>query len=143
MNPKRTVSLILRAAALSLGLYALLAPAALSAADSRIYELRIYTCNEGKLDALHARFRDHTNEIFVRHGMTLIGFWTPTKAPEKDNTLIYILAYPSMEAREKAWAAFRNDPHWKKAQAESEKNGKLVNKVESRFMTPTDFSPLQ
>ena len=104
--------------------------------------MRIYTANDGKLDALHARFRNHTNQICVRHGMSLIGYWTPTEGPEKENTLIYILAYPSMAAREKAWAAFRDDPDWQKAKAESEKGGVLVKKVDSKFMTATDYSPL-
>jgi hypothetical protein len=142
MTQQRTVSLILRAAALSLALYALLAPAALLAADSRIFEMRIYTANDGKLDALNARFRNHTNQIFVRHGMSLIGYWSPTESPQKENTLIYILAYPSMAAREKAWAAFRDDPDWQKAKAESEKGGVLVKNVESKFMTATDYSPI-
>ena len=83
MTQQRTVFLILRAAVLSLALYALLAPAAVSAADSRIFEMRIYTANDGKLDALHARFRNHTNQIFVRHGMSLIGYWSPTEGPER------------------------------------------------------------
>ena len=142
MNQQRAFSLILRAAALSLALYALIAPAAVSAADSRVFEMRIYTANDGKLDALHARFRNHTNQIFVRHGMSLIGYWSPTEGPEKDNTLIYILAYPSMAAREKAWTAFRDDPDWQKAKAESEKDGILVKKVDSKFMTATDYSPI-
>ena len=133
---------MLRAGVLSLALHALLAPAAVSAADCRVFEMRIYTANDGKLDALHARFRNHTNQIFVRHGMSLIGYWTPTEGPEKDNTLIYILAYPSMEAREKAWTAFRDDPDWQKAKAESEKDGVLVKKVDPKFMTATDYSPI-
>lgn len=142
MAQRRTVSLILRAAALSMALHVFLAPAAVSAADSRVFEMRIYTANDGKLDALHARFRNHTNQIFVRHGMSLIGYWTPTESPQKENTLIYILAYPSMAAREKAWAAFRDDPDWQKAKAESEKGGVLVKNVESKFMTATDYSPI-
>ena len=113
------------------------------AAGNRVYELRTYTTHEGKLGDLHARFRDHTNYIFVRHGITLVGYWTPSDGPESKNTLVYILAYPSMEAREKAWAGFRNDPDWKKAYAESRKNGKIVQKVESKFLNPTDYSPLQ
>ena len=114
-----------------------------SAADGRVFEMRTYTTHEGKLDDLHARFSNHTNYIFVRHGMTLVGYWTPSDGPESKNTLVYILAYPSMEAREKAWAGFRNDPDWKKAYAESRKNGKIVQKVESKFLNPTDYSPLQ
>ena len=142
MRQHRTIHHSIRAIAFSLVVLTLLAPTALFAEDARVFEMRIYTANDGKLDALHARFRNHTNQIFVRHGMSLIGYWTPTEGPEKANTLIYILAYPSMEAREKAWAAFRDDPDWQKAKAESEKDGVLVKKVDSKFMTATDYSPL-
>jgi hypothetical protein len=113
------------------------------AADNRVFEIRTYTTHEGKLDDLHARFRDHTNYIFVRHGMTLVGYWTPSDGPESKNTLVYILAYPSMEAREKAWAGFLADPDWKKAFADSKKNGNIVEKVDSKFLNATDYSPLQ
>ena len=97
----------------------------------------------GKLDALLARFRNHTNAIFEKHGITLIGYWVPTDEKLSQNTLIYILAYPSKEAQAKAWKDFLDDPEWKKAKAESEKDGGLVSKVESTFMTPTDFSAIK
>lgn len=119
------------------------APAPMAAEDGRVFEMRTYTTHPGRLDALHARFRDHTNPIFVRHGMTLVGYWTPKEGPESENTLVYILAYPSMEAREASWKAFGADPDWKEARANSEKDGKIVMKVDSVFLTPTDYSPLQ
>ena len=109
--------------------------------ENRIFEMRTYTAAPGKLEALHARFRDHTNKLFTKHGMTMIGYWTPSEGDKKDNTLIYILAYPNKEAATKAWAAFRADPDWIKAKDASEVNGKLVDKVESVFMNPTDYSP--
>lgn len=112
------------------------------AAEGRFFELRIYTTNPGKLDALHARFRDHTNKLFVKHGMELVGYWTPADSPESANTLVYMLAYPSREAREAAWKAFHDDPVWVKAKAESERGGVLVQKVESKFLNPTDYSPI-
>lgn len=111
-------------------------------ADERVFELRTYTTHPGRLDALHKRFREHTNRIFVKHGMSLIGYWTPSEGPTAGNTLVYILAYPSMAAREASWKAFREDPEWKKAQAESEADGKIVSNVESVFLTPTDYSPM-
>ncbi len=114
-----------------------------AAADTRVFELRIYTTHEGKLDDLLTRFRDHTNPLFVKHGMSLIGYWTPSEGEEAGKTLIYILAYPSREARDASWKAFRNDPVWTKAYEESHKDGPLVEKVDSKFLTPTDFSPIQ
>ncbi len=109
----------------------------------RVFELRTYTCNEGKLPDLLARFRNHTIAIFDKHGMTSIAYWVPQDAPASQNTLIYILAHPSREAAKKNWEEFRNDPEWQKVQKESEANGKLVSKVESVFMEPADFSPLK
>ena len=105
--------------------------------------MRIYHCHDGKLNSLNARFRNHTNKLFKKYGMDLIGYWTPTKGEESKNTLVYILAYPNQEAREKSWKGFLNDPDWKKAYAASVKDGKLVKKIESRFMAPTDYSPIK
>lgn len=114
-------------------------------AGARFFELRTYTAAPGKLDALLARFRDHTNALFEKHGMTIIGFWVPTDEKRSKNTLIYILAYPSSQAREEAWRAFAADPDWVAAKNASEKNGPLLvkNGVESSYMTPTDFSPIK
>jgi hypothetical protein len=112
-------------------------------AADRVYELRTYTTFDGKLDALKARFRDHTIAIFNRHGMTSIGYWVPAEPPKSQNTLIYIIAHPSMEEAKKHWDDFRNDPEWKKVSADSEKDGKIVSHVDSVYMTPADFSMLK
>ena len=109
--------------------------------DSVVFELREYHANEGKLDALLARFRDHTITIFKRHGMESIGYWTPTDDPLKGKTLFYMLKHPSREAAIANWAAFHDDPEWKQVSAASEANGKLVVSTESTFLQLTDFSP--
>jgi hypothetical protein len=106
-----------------------------------VFELREYHASEGKLDALLARFRDHTIAIFKRHGMESIAYWAPTDDPLKGKTLFYILKHPSREAATANWAAFHDDPEWKSVSAASEVNGKLVDKVESTFLKLTDFSP--
>ena len=135
-----------------MGLGALIAALAvraapLSAADAppagKVFELRVYHANPGKLDALHARFRDHTCKLFKKHGIEMIGFWTPTQGEEAKDTLYYIVAFPSAEAQQKAWQAFRDDPIWKQAKADSEKEGTLVKKVESLNLQPTDYSPVR
>jgi len=109
----------------------------------RVYELRTYVTHEGKLEDLHRRFREHTTKLFEKHGMTNVGYWVPADGPESKNTLVYVLSYPNREAREKSWKAFLDDPDWKKAYAESHKNGPLVDKVISQIMTPTDYSSLK
>jgi hypothetical protein len=109
----------------------------------RVFEVRTYTAEPGKLEALHARFRDHTVQIFNKHGMTSVGYFAPTDEPLSKNTLIYILSFPSRDAAKKSWDEFRNDPEWQKVQKESEVNGKLVTKVDSVFTEPTDYSPMK
>ena len=111
--------------------------------DNRVFELRTYYANPGKMEALHARFREHTNKLFVKHGMTLIGYWSPIDAKEAQEKLIYILAYPSKEAAAASWKGFQNDPDWKTAKAKSEEQGPLVAKVVSVYMNPTDYSPIK
>jgi NIPSNAP len=114
-----------------------------SAGEARVFEMRTYYANPGKMTALHARFRDHTCKLFEKHGITLIGFWSPIDRAKADEVMVYILAYPSKEAADKAWKAFRADPDWLKAKAESEKAGPLVQKVESVYLNPTDYSKLR
>jgi hypothetical protein len=114
------------------------------AKDSRCFEMRTYHAAPGKFEAMHARFRDHTCALFKKHGMELVGFWVPTdKDKGADSTLIYLLAHKSRDEAKKSWAAFGNDPEWKKAKAESEANGKLVDKAESVFLSATNYSPLK
>lgn len=106
-----------------------------------IFELRIYHAAAGKLAELEARFRDHTIAIFERHGMKSIAYWTPMDEPDKSNTLIYILQHPSREAAAANWKSFQDDPEWKSVKEKSEANGKLVDKVDSTYMSYTEFSP--
>lgn len=112
-------------------------------AQGRVYELRTYTCHEGKLEALKTRFRDHTIRLFERHHMESVGYWVPQDPERSKTTLIYILIHPSREEADKNWAAFRADPEWVKARTASEAAGPIVQKVESVFMSPADFSKLK
>jgi len=112
-------------------------------APSHVYEMRTYTATEGKLDAVNARFRDHTRRIFERHNMKSVGYWTPLEGPTAGTTLVYILEHPSREEARKNWAAFSADPEWQKAKAESEKDGRIVAKAESVFLVPTDYSAIK
>jgi NIPSNAP len=116
-------------------------PEPAQAAESVVYELRVYHANEGKLDDLLKRFREHTTRLFEKHGMKNVAYWTPLDDPLKGKTLIYVLAHPSREAAASNWKAFGDDPEWQKVRDASEANGKLVEKVDSTFMTLTDFSP--
>lgn len=112
-------------------------------AGEQVYELRTYIAAPGKLDALNKRFREHTCELFKKHGMTLVGFWMPTEGDEAKNTLIYVLAHKDRAAADASWKAFRADPVWVEAKKASEVDGSLTEKVTSVFMRPTDYSLLK
>jgi hypothetical protein len=109
--------------------------------STTVYELRIYHAYEGKLGELLARFRDHTTQLFEKHGIKNVAYWTPTDEPLKGKTLVYMLAHPSREAATANWQSFRDDPEWQSVRDKSEANGKLVEKIDSTFLTLTDFSP--
>lgn len=112
-------------------------------ARQRLFEIRTYTTEPGRLDALHARFRNHTTRLFEKHGMTNIGYWTPTDEPRSKDTLVYVLAHDDADAAKKSWEGFRNDPDWHKVRAASEADGPIVKKVESVFLNPTDYSAIR
>ena len=116
---------------------------AAAAQSNRVFELRTYYTLPGRLPNLLARFRDHTVKLFEKHGMTNVGYWVPADAPGSENTLIYVLAHASRDAAKQSWDAFRTDPAWLKARAESEKDGKIVDKVEAVYLNPVDFSALR
>jgi hypothetical protein len=111
------------------------------ASDSRCFELRTYTVRAegpGSIDLLHDRFRQHTNRLFRKHGMTIVGFWQPLNSGS-ERTLIYILAYKDGAARDAAWNAFRNDPEWKDVTSKMQ----VGTQVESVFMNSTDYGPMK
>jgi hypothetical protein len=127
------------------GLRGTMAPeVAYAQGGNRVFEMRTYTAAPGKFEALKSRFRDHTMRLFEKHGMTNIGYWVPIDPPGSENTLIYILAYPSREAAKKSWADFRADPEWQKVVKESQKDGSLTAKApDSVFLNPADFSQIK
>jgi hypothetical protein len=110
---------------------------------SRLFELRTYHAAPGKLDALQARFRDHTVGLFAKHGLGLVGFWLPLDPDGRPtDTLIYLLVFDDRVAADKARSAFGADPAWVAAKAASETDGPLTAAIESVFLTAADFSPL-
>lgn len=111
--------------------------------DGKVFELRTYTATPGNLDNLHARFRDHTTRIFGKHGMKVVGYWSPTSEEETDDTLIYILEHASQEAADASWRAFGQDPEWQEVAAASNANGNILAGIERKYMVATDYSPMK
>lgn len=111
-----------------------------AAESDKVFELRTYTTVPGKLDALQQRFSEHTVALFEKHGMTNLGYWVPLDAEKSKNTLIYIISHKSMVAAKASWSAFVQDPEWKKVRKAS---GQIVEKVDSVYMTATQFSQIK
>src|SRR5215471_16683256 len=107
-----------------------------------IYELRIYRSMPGRLPALLSRFQNQTLRIWEKHGIRQAGFWT-TLVGESNQQLTYMLAWESMAEREKRWAAFLTDPEWIAVAAETEKDGQLVENINSQLLAPAAFSAVK
>ena len=112
---------------------------------ARTFELRTYTATPGNLANLQTRFREHTMKLFSQYGMTNIGYWITEEKEGVQPRLLYILAHPSEAEGKRHFEEFRKDPNWIKVKEESEKvgGGSLTTKVESVYMKPTDYSPMQ
>lgn len=113
------------------------------AQSTRVFELRTYTTADGKLPALSDRFRDHTMALFKKHNMESIGYFIPQDDPAKANTLIYLIAHKDRDASKKNWAEFLADPEWRKVQAETEANGRLIAGMTTLYLDPTSYSPMK
>jgi hypothetical protein len=112
-------------------------------ADSnRVFELRIYHAVPGKVPAPESRFRGTASKLLAKHGLDAVGYWVPEDVGAFDNTFVYILAHPSREEPKKNWDAMRADPEFQEMM-KSERADKLVEKVDSVYMRPTDFSPIK
>ena len=112
-------------------------------ADSnRVFELRVYHAVPGKLPELESRFRDTTSKLLAKHDLKVVGYWVPEDAHAWDNTIVDITAYASREEANKNWDAMMADPEFQ-AVIKSEQANKLVDKIDSTYMRPTDFSPIK
>ena len=141
---KRRAAMCVWATLLAAGALADEQAAGVSSGGGRVFELRTYTAAPGKLDALNARFRNHTLGLFKKHGMEVVGFWEPLDKEQGAGVLlVYLLAFPSRAAAEASWKAFRTDPEWLKVKADSETGGVLPARIESVFFTATDYSPIR
>jgi hypothetical protein len=138
---RQTWAMLVAGLVLGAGLHAV--RAADPAPAGRVFEIRTYYTLPGRLDALHKRFREHTLKLFEKHGMSNVAYWTPQDNPASANTLIYVISHASREAAKKSWADFLADPEWQKVAEESQKDGKIIERIESVFVDATDYSPLK
>jgi hypothetical protein len=112
------------------------------APDTRVYELRTYTTNPGRLPALQKRFADHTMRLFSKYGMRNELYFVPTDSARRDHTLIYLISHESQAAADRSWKAFSADTMWVRVRTASEADGTILAKPPERvFMRMTEYSP--
>ena len=107
------------------------------------YELRIYTAQPGKRDALAARFANRTAAIYARHGITNVGYWIPQESDaelgiDAQNTFIYIRGYPSRAERDVRRKAAQSDPEFREVVIDQERDPatRLIVKAHNIDMLP-------
>ena len=106
------------------------------------FELRVYTAQPGKRDALAARFADRTAAIYARHGITNVGYWVPQQSDAdlgvtSENTFIYIRGYPSKAERDKRLKAAHDDPEFAEVVTKQERSpDRLIVKTHNIDMVP-------
>ena len=109
----------------------------------KIYELRTYTTAPSRLPALLNRFGGGEVDLFIKHGMSSMGYWIPDDEQLSQNTMVYMVAHENREAAAASWAAFGSDPAWHTMRDKSREDGPIVINVVTQFLNPTSFSPMQ
>ena len=109
--------------------------------EGPLYELRIYHASEGRFQHLIKRFREHTEQIFKKHGLKALGYWIPTEgSAKKRRKFVYLLEHPSRYEAYRNWINFFNDKEWEKVMDKPEFQGLLSEKPTNFFLTPNDYS---
>lgn len=108
-----------------------------------IFQLRTYTCYDGKLDELITRFKDHTQDLFEKQGMVNYPYWITVEKEGKQPKLVYLLADKDQATFEKDFQNFLKDSAWVKARDASEADGKIVERVDAVFFKTLPFSQMK
>ena len=112
---------------------------------SKVFELRIYQATAGKRAELSDRFRDHTAAMFEQAGMENVAYWTAATGPDVDDTFVYMLGYPSLEARDEMWRTLGQNEEFQRiiVAAEQDPSRKLAAEINARMLVPTSYSALK
>jgi hypothetical protein len=110
---------------------------------SGIFQLRTYHLLPGRLDAIQSRFRDHTQALFEKQGLSNYPYWITVEKDGAQPKLVYFIGHQSKEEFNAAFGRFVADPEWIKVRDASEASGKIVEKIDALFYTALPFSPMK
>lgn len=114
------------------------------AKKERIFELRRY---ESATEYAGKKKIEMFNEggeiaIFKRTGLTPV-FFGETLIGDARPNLTYMITFDNMEAHDRNWKTFINDPEWKRISSMEEyADKKLVSKIVRTFLKPTSYSQI-
>lgn len=113
--------------------------------EPRVFELRVYKAVDGKRGELSDRFRDHTSAMFEQAGMENVGYWTAATGDDADDTFVYLLGYPTLEARDETWRKLGENLDFQRIiiAAERSEDRKLVDTIDARMLVPTGYSAIR
>ena len=110
---------------------------------SGIFQLRTYHLLPGRLDAIQSRFRDHTQALIEKQGLSNYPYWITVEKDGAQPKLVYFIGHQSKEEFNAAFGRFVADPEWIKVRDASEVSGKIVEKIDALFYTALPFSPMK
>lgn len=100
-----------------------------------LYELRLYTVVPGRVEDIHARFRDHLPKLMARHGIDQVARWTATAGPDTP-LFVYMMAYDNLAQREQQWDAFYQDDEWWRVRAATNAGEQMVERFDLFLLRP-------
>ena len=109
---------------------------------TRLFELRTYESHNETAGLKKIEMFEKGGElaIFRRVGLSPVFFGRTVVGPGMPN-LTYMVSFPDSAARDKAWAAFRDDPEWLKLRAlAGYANADILTNISAELLRPTDFS---
>ena len=111
---------------------------------TNLFELRIYESRnlQGHIKKV-AMFDEGEIDLFRRSGISPVFFGSTLFGPNMPN-LVYMVSFPSEQARAQSWSTFGQSPEWKKmSTAPGMTDRELVCRISNQFMTPLPFSDIK
>jgi len=117
-------------------------PTGAAAGKDRVFELRTYRSATEAASRRKIEMFEAGGELglFRRVGLNTVFFGRDLVGPGLPS-LTYMVVFADADAREKAWAAFREHPEWVKMR-DDPRFADTVSNIDSSLLRPTDYSQI-
>lgn len=103
--------------------------------DIALAELRMYSVEQGRMEDMKSRYRDHLTRLFERHGVTVAAAWECLQGPQTP-LFVYLMHWKSWDLRVKAWQGFYGDTEWPQVREATNQGTELVERYDLNFLKP-------